>query len=356
MVRGRASTCPLLPCPQPPSGPPNDVIVTLPEWAKQMRVMQVIDRTGWLETDDYVATRLPPPEKQKAKVSLTFDDGWVTAYAYLVNQMDKRGITGTHFIITEYMDKPGYTADYIGSKKVKELLGLGHEIGSHTLNHEDMSLATPEQLNENLELSKKRLENLGAKVVSFAWPYGYYTMPYAERAQQTYNLVRTVKAGINVPPYNTSELWGFVVTNTTTVAEIEEAVRQTEEIKDGWLILIYHRADEDPPNDAFVTPQSFVDTLDMLQKREADVRPMGAILGLWQPVPLPPEPTKVMQCCKAFDPPEVFTPSSKVDTQEDVPATDGCQSHRTADSGLAPLLVLLATGLGLLQRRKSRVV
>lgn len=327
--------------------------LNIPEWATHMRVMHVIDKTGWLETDTYSALRQPPSKKQRAIVSLTFDDGWVTAYAYLVNQMDKRGIKGTHFIITEYMDKVGYTADYIGSKKVKELLANGHEVGSHTLLHDDMSKVTPEVLNENLELSKIRLENLGAKVVSFAWPYGFFLPEQAERAHQTYNLVRTVQAGINVPPYNTKQLFGFVVTNTATVAEIEEAVKQTEEIEGAWLILIYHRADEEAPNSAYVTPQSFVDTLDMLQKRNADIRPMGAVLGIWEPVPLPPEPTKEKLCCKAFDPPAPFTPSDSLLHKQGDGGEDpsGCTAGRVPTAPVA--LVLLAVAGALLRRRRA---
>lgn len=325
--------------------------LSIPEWATHMRVMHVIDRTGWLETDSYSALREPSPKKQRALVSLTFDDGWVTAYAYLVNQMDKRGIKGTHFIITEYMDKPGYTADYIGAKKVKELLANGHEVGSHTLLHDDMSKVSPEVLNENLELSKARLENLGAKVVSFAWPYGFFLPEQAERAHKTYNLVRTVQAGINVPPYNTKELFGFVVTNTATVAEIEEAVKQTEEMEGAWLILIYHRASEEAPNSAYVTPQSFIDTLDMLQKRNADIRPMGSVLGIWEPVPLPPEPTKEKLCCKAFDPPEPFTPSTSL-TDKEGGASDesaGCTAGRVPAAPIALVLLALA---GLATRRR----
>lgn len=324
-----------------------------PAWAVAVRVMVVVAATGQLDTDAWALQPVSTAPKQPAKVSLTFDDGWVTAYAWLVPEMDKRGLRGTHFIISGYMDKTGYTADYIGVKRVKELLSAGHEVGSHTLFHDDMAKADAKALDENLELSKVQLENYGNKVPGFAWPYGSYTEQAADRAKKTYSYVRTVKAGLNVPPYDTRALWGVVVTDQMTVDEIEAWVAKAEATPGGWLVLIYHRADPNPPADSFVTPQSFVDTLDMLQARNADIRPMGELLGVWQPKPVPETPVWDGGSGRSWDAP----PGLELAPGADAAGTDGgCgASARGPGRTVLPLAWCLALAAGAIGwRRRQR--
>lgn len=326
--------------------------LSVPAFAATVRLMVVLAATGRVDVDDFQVVTAASAPKHPAKVSLTFDDGWVSAYAYLVPELDARGLRATHFIISGYIDLPGYTADYIGTKRMRELLGAGHEVGSHTLLHEDMAKATPNQLDKNLEESRKKLEAFGTSVPGFAWPYGSYTQTGAERARKTYSYVRTVEPGLNLPPYDLSKLKAYVVTNKTSVGEVESWVQQAEAIQGAWLILVYHRADPEAPLDSFVTPQSFVETLDMLQARNADIRPMGQWLEVWKAQPLPAIEPWGPDGVDSFEAPGGLSPASKSG------AASGCSAAPHSGGG-APFgghfgLLALVAAAGLLLRLRRR--
>jgi peptidoglycan/xylan/chitin deacetylase (PgdA/CDA1 family) len=54
-----------------------------------------------------------------------------------------------------------------------EWLAAGHLIGSHTLSHARLTEVTPAQAREEINASKKKLEDLlGRPVVHFCYPYG----------------------------------------------------------------------------------------------------------------------------------------------------------------------------------------
>ena len=56
---------------------------------------------------------------------------------------------------------------------IREIAELGHEIGSHTVHHEDMALATRAHAQEELQASKQALEkHLGRAIEWFAYPFG----------------------------------------------------------------------------------------------------------------------------------------------------------------------------------------
>lgn len=332
---------------------PLQATLDVPSWASAVRLMVVLPSSGRVDCDDWALTEQAVAPKHPAKVSITFDDGWVTAYAWLVPELDKRQIRATHFVISGYIDKPGYTADYIGTARVRELLGKGHEVASHTINHQDMTKVSGAELNDNLEQSKVALTNFGTTIAGFAWPYGSYNAEIAKRAKETYSYVRTVDPGLNLLPYDLSKLKGYVVTNTTTVDEIESWVQQAETIDGAWLILIYHRADPDAPLDSYVTPQSFVDTLDMLQAHNADIRPVGTWLDAWKAQPLPDLPVWEVDGGESFDAPGKLELAPSAGGSPDL----GCSAAPAAPSSneaWPPLGLLgLLASLGLVLRRRN---
>lgn len=60
-------------------------------------------------------------------------------------------------------------------RKIRDLVDWGYEIGSHTANHRELSLQTPDEVQSQLASSKWRLEQIageGYEVFSLAPPYG----------------------------------------------------------------------------------------------------------------------------------------------------------------------------------------
>lgn len=126
-------------------------------------------------------------------VALTFDDGY-KEHLDVARHLAKHGIKATFFVIAglkEYMGK-----ELLSPAEIKEIASLGHEIGSHTMTHIDMTKAPQGVIVRELVESKRYLTELvGAEVTSFAYPYGPHNDLAAKLARQVYKVVRTTYVG-----------------------------------------------------------------------------------------------------------------------------------------------------------------
>lgn len=122
---------------------------------------------------------------KKNLISITFDDGLSSIFTNALPELIKRKIPATVFIpaakIGSYPNweqknqEICFEDKILNRDEIKELSGLGIEIGSHTLNHTDLRNVTIEKAIEEFQLSKSLLEEItGKKIVSFSFPYGSY--------------------------------------------------------------------------------------------------------------------------------------------------------------------------------------
>jgi peptidoglycan/xylan/chitin deacetylase (PgdA/CDA1 family) len=105
-------------------------------------------------------------------VALSFDDGYEDFYTQAWPWLQRYQIKSTVYVIINALDKPGY----LTSAQVK-LLAQSKlvEIGSHTFNHPDLRKSTPRAAHYEIVSSRGVLERLtGQKILTFAYPYGYY--------------------------------------------------------------------------------------------------------------------------------------------------------------------------------------
>lgn len=139
--------------------------------------------------------RVPPGKKP---VVLTFDDSDISQFKVLPdNTIDADSALGimmnfhnqhpeewplraTFFVLGN--DTAGHTAIFGQPKwakaKIQYLVDLGMEIGSHTVNHVDLSVATAERIEWELAVSKHVIEQMapGYTVQTLSVPYGGF--PY----------------------------------------------------------------------------------------------------------------------------------------------------------------------------------
>ena len=102
-------------------------------------------------------------------ILITFDDGHVDNYTNAFPIMQKYGFTGVLYIVTNYLGTPGYLNRY----QILEMYKAGWEVGSHTMNHYDLTKLTPEQQRREIAGSKKELEDvLGIDILTIAYPFG----------------------------------------------------------------------------------------------------------------------------------------------------------------------------------------
>jgi hypothetical protein len=75
-------------------------------------------------------------DHRKGAVSITFDDGYPSQVTLGVPLLNERNIKGTFFLIT----MPGWIYSHVDWETWREVARQGHEIGSTTINHPDLTL------------------------------------------------------------------------------------------------------------------------------------------------------------------------------------------------------------------------
>lgn len=105
-------------------------------------------------------------------VILTFDDGYHDFYTKAFPIIEKYHLKATIFIATAWLDRP----NYLSLDQLQKLLKSSFiTIGSHTINHPDLTKLSHKEVDDELKTSKKYLEEkLGIKITSFAYPFGSY--------------------------------------------------------------------------------------------------------------------------------------------------------------------------------------
>jgi peptidoglycan/xylan/chitin deacetylase (PgdA/CDA1 family) len=159
------------------------------------------------------------------KVALTFDDGYME-HLKIARFLARRGIRATFFVITGLRTFMG--RELLSPSEVKEIASLGHEIGSHTVTHIDMT-HTPEDvmLKELVESKKFLSELLGCEVNSFAYPYGPHSDTAARLAKQIYRVVRTTYVG-SAKGYRLFDKHGCLVAFNLRLSNLYEVFRLRE--------------------------------------------------------------------------------------------------------------------------------
>ena len=214
---------------------------TAPTGAQDATVYLLISSVGWAETDDYSLSTYTPTGFSEGLVSIDFDDGWKNIYTNGLPLLQKYGLPSTQYIISGKIGTTGYMT----KAQIKAFQTQGSEIGSHTVDHPDLTTLTATQLDTELSQSQATLRSdFGSSVASeFATPYGSYNDTVLTAAKKYYVSQRSTDVGFNSKdnfnPYN------IVVQNvdaTTTVAQVKAWVKQAQTQKT-WLVLVYHQVE-----------------------------------------------------------------------------------------------------------------
>ncbi len=130
---------------------------------------------------------------EKALV-ITFDDGYKSIIQYAFPILQKYNIRATVFIIAGYIGQYNTWDVNIGWLRFEHLNWpdiamldeAGWEVGSHTLNHHDLTLLSSNDLADELLLSKMILETkLRKKIASISFPFGNANQTTIRLCQQT---------------------------------------------------------------------------------------------------------------------------------------------------------------------------
>jgi peptidoglycan/xylan/chitin deacetylase (PgdA/CDA1 family) len=104
-------------------------------------------------------------------IILTFDDGYNNAYYNAFTILKKYKSKGSFYIITSLIGQPGR----LSWNEIKDMNNQGMEIGSHTMNHPDLSGQSSDIIISESGNSKTIIEDkIGRKIYSFCYPAGAY--------------------------------------------------------------------------------------------------------------------------------------------------------------------------------------
>ena len=102
------------------------------------------------------------------KIAISFDCAYGDAYTLkLLDILDEYNVKCTFFVVEFWAEKY--------PDKVKEIVNRGHDIGTHSKTHPNMSKLSTDKINEELISSCKKITEItGKEVELFRAPYGDY--------------------------------------------------------------------------------------------------------------------------------------------------------------------------------------
>jgi peptidoglycan/xylan/chitin deacetylase (PgdA/CDA1 family) len=170
-----------------------------------------------------------------ACLSLTFDDGLKSHYTIVYPLLKEKNFSATFFIVAN-QTKDLIGRDLMTSEEIREIVGDGFEIGSHTLTHPFLTELSKEEIDKELKYSKQMLEDkYNISITSLATPYGDYNNNVLDIAKKYY---LTTRAIYNKKPAS------FLVNSygLTGNTSVEIVCKNIEYAKENglWFILVFH--------------------------------------------------------------------------------------------------------------------
>ena len=246
----------------------------VPAGVKLTTVFMRLEGDGWLQTDDYYIDARTPVGFDRPLVTLTFDDGMEDNVSTVLPRLAALGYKATQFCATTFVEGiPAMEANLLAFRDG------GHEIGSHSVNHGDLTTLTPAQLDYELGHSRDYLRSLtGQTICGFAPPFGSYNRAVVEAITGYYRSSRTVDAGFNsrdrLRPYRI-QVQNLLV--GTTLAEYRSWLN-TAGSENTWLVLVYHRVSDDAPGPYDSHVDDFDDQMQALHESGIEVKTMNEAL------------------------------------------------------------------------------
>lgn len=126
-------------------------------------------------------------------VILNFDDNRKTQFTEAKPILDKYGFKATFYVVCKYLDnKKGY----MNWTQLETLYKEGHDIESHTMNHDNLTDSSKKSLEYQIGKSKDCLQEHGINATSFAYPFdkGWDNKTVVKVVSKYYELARTASS------------------------------------------------------------------------------------------------------------------------------------------------------------------
>lgn len=193
---------------------------------------------------------------REAAASITFDDGTYDQYSTAWPVLEEKGIKGTFYLAagligTGDWDDHGTVRRMMNWEQASQIAASGHEIGSHSLNHVDVT-APGVDLDAELRESRKLIESQipDVSVETFCWPHWRETDKTVEAAEEEYLSARSGngiisyyysrKGGIpSDPPENMYAVNALGILNSHSDSDWQKVAEDVYREK-SWFVTSFH--------------------------------------------------------------------------------------------------------------------
>lgn len=215
----------------------------VPANVSEIIISHPLTQAGWLETDNYALASAAAPGFATGMVSVTFDDGWRSIHDNALPVMKKYDIVSTQYLVSGFL---GSLKEYMTARQTYDFVKAGHEIGSHSFDHADLTKVTGKDLDKQLATSKKGLDKCFQNVTAFAAPFGATNANTISAIKPLYATARSTESGFNSPDtLNPYRLKVQNVRRDTPPAQVQAWI-DTAAQNHIWLILVYHQVSDSP--------------------------------------------------------------------------------------------------------------
>ncbi len=210
----------------PPQGSPFRSLVVAPaSFARQMALLKLLGYQGLS-----MSALLPylRGEKTGKVVGMTFDDGYVNNLVHALPVLQKHGFSATCYMVSGQLGGSNVWDHALGiaprplmnGEQLRQWVAGGQEVGSHTCNHVDLSVASAATGGKQIVDSQKDLQHLlGVSVQHFCYPYGRFLATHARQVQHAgYHTATTTQRGRALPTDSLFSLPRVPVLRATTLA------------------------------------------------------------------------------------------------------------------------------------------
>ena len=170
---------------------------------------------------------------RRKSIVLTFDDGYSDFLKNAVPVLKMYAFPAVLFVIAgetggvSHWRMPGLQRPLLNWEEIREVVKLGHEIGSHGLHHRDLTSISPEDLKTEITVSKRLIENnIGTLVYAFSYPWGKYNARVKNTIQEA-GYCCAVKVGSklgNGPETNRFHLQRLTMCRSDSLADFARKV------------------------------------------------------------------------------------------------------------------------------------
>jgi peptidoglycan/xylan/chitin deacetylase (PgdA/CDA1 family) len=177
-------------------------------------LLKRLTENGYVFSTVHDASRRPDSDLSKTVV-MTFDDGFESFHGIAGPLLAEYGCKATVFSVAGFTGKPS-TWDtlppqvHLSAAQLRDICDCGHEIGSHSMSHANLTFLSDADLECELAESKKVLEDIiGRPVTSISFPFGQWNRRVWDKARSIGYTAATSYACSKKEENGIVRLWGI---------------------------------------------------------------------------------------------------------------------------------------------------